>query len=657
MNRRNFLKVSRNTSTLPAPPPPIGTLSLYTSGKLTKPELIHLFKRTMYGLKYSDLTLYSNKNLPEIIAQLLTNDATDPDLVLSQLPDKYWEAPFMDKLKADLFAGKIPYNLDKMVPLPPENYYNEDYYWPRGTKNEYWKVYDDDVPEGKPFVLSRASDKSVVSSLSSGGYATFHRVDHGRWTSKLAWRYHQMILQQTSIREKMTLFWSNFFPTNSSKTYFGNFYGNFQHHSGYWYDQLLRFHSLGNYRTLLGKVTTHPQMLNFLDGIVNNVQNPNQNYGRELQEVYAIGLTPSAVDDGSSYTEQDVVELSRILSGWESDHESYGLLREKFTPSKHDYGKTTSDTKKLSIFYNNKEIGKHGITNSTHQLDINGANGKAELEDYFNLIFSDTRLQKIIAENVIRKLYRYFVNTLITDEVEKDIISGLVNEFIKHNFEIKPVLKMLFSSNHFYQIVNRGALIKPPVDHAVSIFREFEFKINHPARSSAFYELGNIINFSVVQDNGQPIEFVNAFGWRAYYDRPVYDRNWLNGSSMVTRIQHFSDLIKGDLYRYNNRDFWKLEFDFVELVIKNFGVSRARYENTLTDDLLEWLVVVPLCADSKVLFLEKLKDHVNSKGMKFNDLFSNYLADPTDQNAKKLVQERIIEALIYLNATEEFHLI
>lgn len=53
----------------------------------------------------------------------------------------------------------------------------------------------------------------------------------------------------------------------------------------------------------------------------------------------------------------------------------------------------------------------------------------------------------------------------------------------------------------------------------------------------------------------------------------------------------------------------------------------------------------------------KLKDHVNSRGMKFNDLFSNYLADPTNQNAKDRVQERIIEALIYLNTTEEFHLI
>ncbi|MBK8738005.1 MAG: DUF1800 family protein [Saprospiraceae bacterium] len=657
MNRRNFLKVSKKSATLSAPPPPIGDLNLYTSGKLSKPELIHLFKRTMYGLKYSDLTLYSNKNLPEIIAQLLTNDATDPDLVLSQLPDKYWEAPFMDKLKADLFAGKTPYNLDKMVPSPPENFYNRDYYWPRGTKNEYWKIYDDDVPEGKPFVLSRASDKSIVSNEFKSVYTTFHTIDYQRWTSKLSWRYQQMISQQISIREKMTLFWSNFFPTSSTKTYLGNYYGNFQHHAGYWYDQLLRFHSIGNYRTLLRKVTTHPQMLNFLDGIVNNVQNPNQNYGRELQEVYAIGLTPSAVDDGSSYTEQDVVELSRILSGWESDHAAYGLLREKFSPWKHDYGKTTSDTKKLSRFYNNKEIGNHGITNSTYQLDTDGTKGKSELEEYFNLIFSDPRLQKIIAQNVIRKLYRYFVNTHISDEVESVIINGLVDELIKQNFEIKPVLKMLFSSNHFYQIINRGALIKPPVDHAVSIFREFEYKISLPERSLAFYELCNMINFSVVQDNGQSIEFVNAFGWRAYYDRPVYDRNWLNGSSMVTRIRHFSNLINGNLYEYTNRDFWTLQFDFVDLVIQHFGVSRARNETTLSEDLLAWLLVVPLCPDSKIIFQDKFKDHVNSKGMKFNDLFSNYLADPTNQNAKKLVQERIIEALMYLNTTEEFHLI
>jgi hypothetical protein len=289
-------------------------------------------------------------------------------------------------------------------------------------------------------------------------------------------------------------------------------------------------------------------------------------------------------------------------------------------------------------------------------LDSNGTKGKAELEDYFNLIFSDTRLQKIIAQNVIRKLYRYFVNTQITDEVESAIINGLVNEFINQNFEIKPVLKMLFSSYHFFQIINRGALIKPPVDHTVSMLREFEFKLSHPLRSYAFYNLGNMLNFSVVQDNGQPIEFSNAFGWRAYYDRPVYDRNWLNASSMVSRNRHFQTIIGGYLHTYTSRDFWKMDFDLVELVYKYFG-SRARYENTLTDDILSWLLVVPLCAESKIRFQEKLKDHVNSRGMKFNDLFSNYLADPTNQNAKDRVQERIIEALIYLNTTEEFHLI
>ena len=125
---------------------------------------------------------------------------------------------------------------------------------------------------------------------------------------------------------------------------------------------------------------------------------------------------------------------------------------------------------------------------------------------------------------------------------------------------------------------------------------------------------------------------------------------------MVSRNSHFQTIIGGYLHTYTSRDFWKMDFDLVELVYKYFG-SRARYENTLTDDILSWLLVVPLCAESKIRFQEKLKDHVNSRGMKFNDLFSNYLADPTNQNAKDRVQERIIEALIYLNTTEEFHLI
>ena len=84
---------------------------------------------------------------------------------------------------------------------------------------------------------------------------------------------------------------------------------------------------------------------------------------------------------------------------------------------------------------------------------------------------------------------------------------------------------------------------------------------------------------------------------------------------------------------------------------------RARYDNTLAEDLLSWLVVVPLCSESKVRFQEKLKDHAMSRGSKLSDLFASYFEDPTNQYIKDRIQERIREALIYLNTTEEFHLI
>lgn len=642
-----------------APAPEIGTLDRYTTGKLTKAEVVHLLKRTMFGIRYADLISLSSKNLTEIIDQyLLTNDATNPDLVLNALPSDYYTDSKFDWLRSELMAGRKPYNLDKMVPAPPENFYNEDYTTTYDGKTQVWKISDYDVPSGMPYVLSRSSELSNVSDASRGYiYSKSHTLDWRRFQLRIAWKTSQMVHQNISIREKMNLFWSNFFPTKSTKSYLGGYENNFRHHMGYWYDQMLRYHSLGNFRTLLRNVTTHPLMLTFLDGIVNNVNNPNQNYGRELQEVYAIGLVPSAVDNGSSYTEQDVIELSRILSGWESEMVPYGLLREKFTPSKHDYGKSTQDVKKLSSFYNNAVIGNHGITNASYYQDSNGAKGKAELDDYFNLIFGDARLKQIIAENVIRKLYRFFVNSNISAEVEAVIIQGLVKELIKANFEMKPVLRILFSSNHFYKMINRGALIKPPVDHGVGIFREFEYSLDKPERSYGHYDLFSTLAFRVNLDNGQDLEFQNAFGWRAYYDYPVYDRNWLNSSSMVSRVNHFNTIIGGYIHIYTSREFWKADFNLVDVLIKNFGIPKFRNLNTLIEELTTWLLTVPLCTANLNSLKAVMSDHPQSQGLSYNQVVDNYLNEPSNQYLKDRVTERLIQGLVYLNKTEEFHLI
>lgn len=84
-------------------------------------------------------------------------------LCYPNLPDKYWEAPFMDKLKADFVcrSDSIQSRQDT-VPPPPENYYNEEYYWPRDTRSEFWQVIDDDVPEGNPVLSSRIREKHRV---------------------------------------------------------------------------------------------------------------------------------------------------------------------------------------------------------------------------------------------------------------------------------------------------------------------------------------------------------------------------------------------------------------------------------------------------------------------------------------------------------------
>ena len=272
------------------------------------------------------------------------------------------------------------------LPSPPLNEYN--------TTN----VIDPTVAPGTTWVNQPTNDGTING---------LRRNSFKKWLTGV------MIHQDISIREKMTLFWGNHFGTEADTISFANYV--YQHHD------TLRKNALGNYKTMIKAVTIDPGMLRYLNGFLNSANAPDENYGRELQELYTVGK-----DNAVQYTEADVKAAARILTGWRIN----ASFNSYFDATRHD-----TSSKQFSSYYNNKVItGK------------SGAAGAGETDELIDMLFAKEDMAKYIC----RRLYRWFVFYYIDATVEKNIITPLATIFKNNNFEIKPVLTALFNSAHFY---------------------------------------------------------------------------------------------------------------------------------------------------------------------------------------------------------------
>ena len=174
-----------------------------------------------------------------------------------------------------------------------------------------------------------------VNSINNDG-----TINSNRRTNYKKWLLSVLVHQETNIREKMTFFWSNHFGTEADTIVFGTML--YQHH------QIFRSNPIGNYKKLVKSVTIDPAMLRYLNGYLNTKTAPDENYGRELQELYTVGK-----DGGAKYTEEDVKAAARVLTGWRYDSNNIAF----FDPTRHD-----TNNKVFSSFYNNKVIaGKTGM--------------------------------------------------------------------------------------------------------------------------------------------------------------------------------------------------------------------------------------------------------------------------------------------------------
>ena len=276
--------------------------------------------------------------------------------------------------------------------------------------------------------------------------AETHRETRRRYASELnslrSWWLGHMLRTAAPLREVMTLFWHGHFATATGKVMISQ--------AIYQQNASLREHALGNFRDQLGAVTRDPAMMMYLDLEGSDKSRPNENYARELYELFTVGI--------GHYTEADIKETARALTGWTLD-------APRGTPRK---GQDAPDTP--------RDFARDGLV-STFQPEhadagvktIFGQSGRFGLEDVLDLVARREATGRFLAG----KLIAYFG---VVDP-DGELRDRLADVYAEQGGEIVPILRALFTSPIFDSEASRGSAIKGPVHLLVGACRQLELEV------------------------------------------------------------------------------------------------------------------------------------------------------------------------------------
>lgn len=458
---------------------------------------------------------------------------------------------------------------------------------------------DTNIAQGATWVLDPNTD-GTVNSL--------------RIASFKKWWMGVMINQDRSVREKMTLFWHNHFSTETNVISNAQFI--YKHHA------LLRANALGNFKALTKAVTIDPGMLVYLNGERNTKNAPDENYGRELQELFCCGKGPDSL-----YTEEDVRAAAQVLTGWTNNATTF---TSSFDLKRHD---TTN--KKFSSFYNNTII----------QGKNSPSAGDEELDDMLTMIFATQEVAKYIC----RRLYRWFVYYDIDATVEANIIVPLANLMRSSNYEILPVLNTLLKSEHFFDALAKGCLIKSPVELIVGACREFNVAFQPATDYVSNYGFYNYLaNWSanMQQNIGDPPD---VSGWKAYYQAPQFYENWINTDTLPKRNQ-FTDTMVSNGYTFNGK---KVGIDAAEFAKT---LSNPGDPNVLINDITKIIYRLDISPASKAQLKTDILLGGQTSDYYWTDAWNLFISNPTNLSNATTVRNRLRDLLKYLMDLSEYQL-
>ncbi|MFY7964539.1 MAG: DUF1800 domain-containing protein [Chitinophagaceae bacterium] len=231
----------------------------------------------------------------------------------------------------------------------------------------------------------------------------------------------EMNSTSSPFREKMALFWHNHFACREQNIFHNQILL-----------QIIRTNALGSFKDLLFQVSKSAAMLSFLNNQQNKKQHPNENFAREVMELFTLGR--------GNYTEDDIKEAARAFTGWGFNYQGDFI----FKKNQHDDGSKT----------------------------ILGKTGNFTGEDVLDILLEHKQTAKYITQ----KVYKYFVN----DDIDNEKIEWLSKRFFSNGYNISALMKDIFSSDWFYDAKNIGAKIKSPIELIVGIRRQLNIQLDKP---------------------------------------------------------------------------------------------------------------------------------------------------------------------------------
>jgi uncharacterized protein (DUF1800 family) len=287
------------------------------------------------------------------------------------------------------------------------------------------------------------------------------------------WWFHRMLVTRAPLREKMTLFWHDHFATSVQKVRQAALMMN--------QNDLFRKHAVGNFKELTQAILLDPAMLIYLDTESSRKGKPNENFAREVMELFTLGE--------GNYTEQDIREAARAFTGYQM----------------------------------NRLTGE--VTHNIRQWDggektIFGKSGPFTGADVIDLIFQSPRPAQFLA----KKLWEFFVY----ENPSPTAVDALADSFHKSNFEVAPLLREIFLSKEFYAEASIRSQIKSPVQFLVSLLKQLEITtppVGFPITSQQ--QLGQVLFLPP-----------NVAGWD-------WGQAWINTNTLLTRYNLAGFLTKG----------------------------------------------------------------------------------------------------------------
>jgi uncharacterized protein (DUF1800 family) len=429
-----------------------------------------------------------------------------------------------------------------------------------------------------------------------------------------AWWVGLMIQSPLNIREKMTLFWQNHFAIEADVVEIAQ--------PMYYYLAELRENCLGNFKELTKTITLTPAMLRYLNGYLNAKAQPDENYARELHELFTAGKGPD-----SKFTEDDIKATARILTGFRINPFTSPISM-FFDFTQHDTG-----NKSFSSFYGNTVIsGKFGAA---------GAN---ELDDLLNMIFANQEVSKFIC----RKLYQFFVYYDITPEIEDQIITPLAEVFRNNNYQVYPVMETLLKSEHFYDTLSMGCIIKSPLDFSVGVSRTFKIQYPSPAPDpQILYRSWGVTAYYAAATGLNVLDPPLVAGYPAWYQAPVFMRAWINSDTLASRLLFVNAITSGSV-----------DVGGAELTLEPIRFAEALPSpvdpNQLVADAIDILYGLPVSQNTLNYFKSFLLGGLDD--FYWSNLWNDYITDPGNQEVTNQINTRLLAMLREIMQQAEYHL-